>query len=123
MTARDGLTGGIGGVVAAKDPAAMFNVPPGVSAEAYVEGPVFCGEGVVVTHGEDSFSRKIAPAAPPNLHTYRAYLQRSLMPSATGVLEFIQLKAESATLAARAALAVSGAMAVVEVERIEQAAA
>lgn len=57
------------------------------------------------------------------LHSYRCYLQRSLMPSTTGVLEFIQVKAASATQAARAALAVSGAMAVVEVERIEQGAA
>lgn len=57
------------------------------------------------------------------LHRYRCYLQRSTEPADTGVRPFLQLKARSAEAAARLALAVSGALAVVEVERIEECAA
>lgn len=53
---------------------------------------------------------------------YRCYLQLGTEIAASGVLPFLQLKAESAERAARLALAVSGAIAVVEVERIEEAA-
>lgn len=56
------------------------------------------------------------------MNRYRCYLQRSTEIAATGVLPFVQLKAKSAECAARLALAVSGAIAVVEVERIEEAA-
>lgn len=57
------------------------------------------------------------------LRPYRCYLQRSTEPADTGVRPFLQLKARSAEAAARLALAVSGALAVVEVERIEECAA
>lgn len=56
------------------------------------------------------------------MNRYRCYLQLGTEISASGVLPFLQLKAESAERAARLALAVSGAIAVVEVERIEEAA-
>lgn len=52
---------------------------------------------------------------------YRCYLQRSNQVSESGVREFLQLRARSAEAAARLALAVSGADAVVEVERLEEA--
>lgn len=53
---------------------------------------------------------------------YRCYLNRSHAIAETGEREFIQLKAPSAASAAHFALAVTGATAVVEVERIEEAA-
>jgi hypothetical protein len=52
-------------------------------------------------------------------HSYRCYLQRSHQPAETGVREFVQLRAPDAQVAARAAIHVTGAMAVVEVERQE----
>ena len=52
---------------------------------------------------------------------YRCFLQHSTQPADTGVLPFVQLRAKSAELAARLALAVSGALAVVEVQRLEDA--
>ena len=51
--------------------------------------------------------------------SYRCHLRRNLLIAESGVLEFIQVKATDAESAARAALKVSGAIAVVEVERIE----
>lgn len=51
---------------------------------------------------------------------YRCYLNRSHAIAETGEREFIQLKATSASSAAHLALAVTGATAVVEVERIEE---
>lgn len=96
--------------------------PPSPPLESNSEG---AGPGAAfksLVHGGAS-APTIAPLHQRPSHAYRCYLQRSLMPSNTGVLEFIQVKAANATQAARAALAVSGAMAVVEVERIEQVAA
>ena len=58
-----------------------------------------------------------------SLPRYRCYLQRSHQLAESGVREFLQLKARSTEAAARAALAVSGAIAVVEVERLEECAA
>lgn len=55
------------------------------------------------------------------MNRYRCYLHRGSQPANTGVREFIQLRARDATAAARLALAVSGADAVVEVERLEDA--
>lgn len=55
------------------------------------------------------------------MNRYRCYLQMSTELAETGVRPFLQLKAKTAELAARAALAVSGALAVVEVVRIEEA--
>jgi len=54
------------------------------------------------------------------MNRYRCYLQLSTEPAETGVRPFIQLKAKTAELAARLALAVSGALAVVEVVRVEE---
>ncbi len=51
---------------------------------------------------------------------YRCYLNRTHAIAETGEREFVQLRAPSATLAAHLALAVTGAAAVVEVERIEE---
>ncbi len=50
---------------------------------------------------------------------YRCYLHRGDQIADTGVHEFVQLRAHDATSAARLALAVSGAAAVVEVERLD----
>lgn len=52
---------------------------------------------------------------------YRCYLNRTHAIAETGEREFVQLRAPSAATAARLALAVTGATAVVEVERIEEA--
>jgi hypothetical protein len=51
---------------------------------------------------------------------YRCYLAHTLGISETGVHPFVQLQAASATLAARLALAVTGALAVVDVVRLEE---
>lgn len=53
---------------------------------------------------------------------YRCYLQRTTQLAETGVLDFLQLRAATAERAARLALAVSGALAVTEVVRLEDAA-
>lgn len=53
------------------------------------------------------------------LCSYRCFLQRSDQPAETGVREFVQLRAPDAEVAARAAIHVTGARAVVEVERWE----
>lgn len=50
---------------------------------------------------------------------YRCFITRSLALTDNGELEFVQLRARSATDAARLALAVTGAMSVVEVVRLE----
>lgn len=55
------------------------------------------------------------------MNRYRCYLQLSTEITESGVRPFVQLKAKTAELAARAALAVSGALAVVEVVRLEEA--
>lgn len=52
---------------------------------------------------------------------YRCYLHRGDQIAETGVREFLQLRARDAGTAARLALAVSGAQAVVEVVRLEDA--
>ena len=52
---------------------------------------------------------------------YRCYLNRSYAIAETGEREFVQLRAPSASRAAHLALAVSGALSVTEVERIEEA--
>lgn len=54
------------------------------------------------------------------MNSYRCFLARTLAIADTGVREFVQLKAPDADRAARLALAVSGAMAIVEVVRIEE---
>ena len=51
---------------------------------------------------------------------YPCYLNRTHAIAETGEREFVQLRAPSAALAAHYALAVTGAAAVVEVERIEE---
>lgn len=51
---------------------------------------------------------------------YRCYLTRSHQVAETGERESIQLKAPSAAIAAHRALHVTGAIAVVEAERIEE---
>lgn len=53
---------------------------------------------------------------------YRCYLNRSHAIAETGEREYVQLRAASASTAAHLALAVTGAIAVVEVERIEETA-
>lgn len=53
------------------------------------------------------------------MNRYRCFIARSLATAETGEHEFIQLRARSATAAARLALAVTGALAVVEVIRLE----
>ena len=53
------------------------------------------------------------------MNRYRCFIARSLAPAETGELEFVQLRARTATDAARLALAVSGALSVVEVVRLE----
>lgn len=60
---------------------------------------------------------------PCSENRYRCYLNRSHAIAETGEREFVQLRAPSASTAAHLALAVTGATAVVEVERIEEAAA
>jgi hypothetical protein len=55
-------------------------------------------------------------------HRYRCYVAHSLQIAESGVRPFVQLRAASASLAARLALAVTGAIAVVEVERLEETA-
>ena len=55
------------------------------------------------------------------MRRYRCFLSRDMSPAETGVREFVQLRAKTAEQAARLALAVSGARAVVEVERLEDA--
>lgn len=52
---------------------------------------------------------------------YRCYLNRSHAIAETGEREFVQLRAPSAATAAHLALAVTGALAVTEVERVEEA--
>jgi hypothetical protein len=52
---------------------------------------------------------------------YRCHLIRTYAIAETGEREVVQLRAPSAALAARLALHVTGAAAVVEVERIEDA--
>jgi hypothetical protein len=52
---------------------------------------------------------------------YRCYLSRSHAIAETGEREYVQLKAPSATAAAHLAAAVTGAISVVEVERLEDA--
>jgi hypothetical protein len=54
------------------------------------------------------------------MNRYRCYLFPGLGLSETGVLPYLQLRAATAELAARLALAVSGALAVVEVVRLEE---
>lgn len=54
------------------------------------------------------------------MNRYRCYLQHSTAIAESGVLPFVQLRARTAEIAARLALAVSGAIAVVEVERLEE---
>lgn len=51
---------------------------------------------------------------------YRCYLNRTHTIAETGEREFVQLRAPSASHAAHLALAVTGATAVVEVERIDE---
>lgn len=58
------------------------------------------------------------PSAPINRH--RCFLQFTTALSETCVHPFVQLRARSAELAARLALAVTGALAVVEVQRLEE---
>ena len=52
---------------------------------------------------------------------YRCYLNRTHAIAETGEREFVQLRAPSAATPSHHALAVTGAAAVVEVERIEEA--
>jgi hypothetical protein len=73
------------------------------------------------SHAGHPGAHPLSPAKPGTLHRYRCYLQHSFAPSDTGVLPFVQLRARTAELAARLALAVSGALAVVEVIRLEDA--
>ncbi len=54
------------------------------------------------------------------MNRYRCFLQMSTEPAETGVRPFIQLRAKTAEVAARLALSVSGAIAVVEVVRLEE---
>lgn len=54
------------------------------------------------------------------MNRYRCYLQFATELAATGVLPFVQLRARNAEIAARLALAVTGAVAIVEVERLEE---
>jgi hypothetical protein len=56
------------------------------------------------------------------MHRYRCYLTHTLGIAESGVHPFVQLRAATAELAARLALAVTGAIAVVEVERLEEVA-
>ena len=58
---------------------------------------------------------------PRSESTYRCHLARSHAVAETGERPFVQLKAPSAATAAHLALAVTGAVAVIEVERIEVA--
>lgn len=53
------------------------------------------------------------------MRRYRCFLARSLTVADGGVHEFVQLRARDAGTAARLALAVSGAQAVVEVVRLD----
>jgi hypothetical protein len=57
---------------------------------------------------------------PRSENRYRCYLNRSHTVAETGEREFIQLRAPSAATAAHLALHVTGATAIVEVERIEE---
>lgn len=54
------------------------------------------------------------------MNRYRCFLQYTTALAETGVLPFVQLRAKSAEVAARLALAVTGALAVVEVQRLEE---
>ena len=54
------------------------------------------------------------------MRRYRCFLSRDMSPAETGVREFVQLRAKTAEQAARLALAVTGALAIVDVERIEE---
>ena len=54
------------------------------------------------------------------MNRYRCYLAHSLGIAESGVYPFVQLRAATAQIAARLALAVSGALAVVEVVRLEE---
>jgi hypothetical protein len=54
------------------------------------------------------------------VNRYRCYLAHSLGIAESGVYPFVQLRAATAQIAARLALAVSGALAVVEVVRLEE---
>lgn len=58
---------------------------------------------------------------PRSESSYRCHLAQSNAIAETGERPWIQLKAPSAATAAHLALAVTGALAVVEVERIEAA--
>ncbi|MFM1991314.1 MAG: hypothetical protein RJA99_4271 [Pseudomonadota bacterium] len=58
---------------------------------------------------------------PRSDQTYRCHLARTHAVAETGERPFVQLRAPSAVIAAHLALAVTGAVAVVEVERIEVA--
>lgn len=51
--------------------------------------------------------------------SYRCFLVRSTAIVESGQLEYVQLRAQTAYEAARLALAVTGALAVAEVQRIE----
>lgn len=53
------------------------------------------------------------------MRRYRCFITRSLEIAAAGVHEFVQLHAGDAEQAARLALAVTGALAVVDVIRLE----
>lgn len=55
------------------------------------------------------------------LPRYRCFLQHSTQINESGVQPFVQLRAKTAELAARLALAVSGAIAVTDVVRLEDA--
>jgi hypothetical protein len=53
---------------------------------------------------------------------YRCYFTNSVTVSETGTYPFVQLRAESASMAERLAYAVTGAVAIVCVQRIEEVA-
>lgn len=53
------------------------------------------------------------------MRRYRCFLARSLTVADGGVHEFVQLRASDAEQAARLALAVTGAVAIVDVVRLE----
>lgn len=63
---------------------------------------------------------RTTPCGPGSTRRYRCYLTHDRGIADTGVHPFVQLRAASACLAARLALAVTGAIAVVEVQRLEE---
>jgi len=73
-----------------------------------------------------STSRRCGPGRTPGDNTsppmsrYRCYLAHSLGIAESGVHPFVQLRAATAEIAARLAIAVTGAIAVVEVVRLEE---